>query len=634
MSSSNYRFTLNMQEEQSQVSLPVKHGDTNRKLYISIADGGKPFTIEKGSVALFVGKKADGNEIETHCEIEGESVVRYDFDEQTASYPGTVDCEIRLYDKDGKLLASPRFIMVVDERVVYDIVTPEYITLLDQLLGTEAIMKNNEIFRQGNEDKRIDNEYIRRENEIARGTAENTRKENEEARKTAETQRQKTFEENEGSRQKTFGDNEDSRQSTYEQNEETRNLAYDSAESSRHSTYSSAEDDRWTAYENHEISRESRFEEAERSRGMEFDEKEASRQEDYESAEASRAYDESKRVSAESARVTAEKGRVYAEQTRENRESSRQNAENYRIQGENSRNEYEQARRDAEKTRVSSESERVSNEESRVSAEQGRADAETLRELRMDAVEKKVEGCTNAIKASSSGEVVRIDGVSSNEHTIKCKISSNSSIDLSSVKVTRCGKNLFNKDDVVNLALGSPVNAEEKVMYDPSYRSFYIPCKEGEVYSISRISNLCPRFRYVFTATVPTNGVSVFGASPIYSDYSSILKYENVIVPPNANYLFLYLSHIGGEVDDVQIEVGSVATDYEPYKEAETFTPLSDGTVEGVMSVAPTMTLMTDTEGVTIEVEYNQDINVLLDYMKASLRAILDIQNSLIGGES
>ena len=101
MSSSNYRLTLNMQEEQSQVSLPVRLGDTNRVLYISIADGGKPFKIELGSTAWFFGKKADGKEIITSCIIEGESVVRYNFNEQTASYPGIVDCEIRLYDKVG-----------------------------------------------------------------------------------------------------------------------------------------------------------------------------------------------------------------------------------------------------------------------------------------------------------------------------------------------------------------------------------------------------------------------------------------------------------------------------------------------------------------------------------------------------
>jgi hypothetical protein len=39
------------------------------------------------------------------------------------------------------------------------------------------------------------------------------------------------------------------------------------------------------------------------------------------------------------------------------------------------------------------------------------------------------------------------------------------------------------------------------------------------------------------------------------------------------------------------------------------FYPKADGTVEGVKSQYPTTTLMTDTEGVMIEAEYNRDLN-------------------------
>lgn len=55
------------------------------------------------------------------------------------------------------------------------------------------------------------------------------------------------------------------------------------------------------------------------------------------------------------------------------------------------------------------------------------------------------------------------------------------------------------------------------------------------------------------------------------------------------------------------ISVGSSA-EYEPYKEPTTYTPNADGTVEGVTSVYPTTTLLTDT-GVVIDCEYNRDIN-------------------------
>lgn len=58
---------------------------------------------------------------------------------------------------------------------------------------------------------------------------------------------------------------------------------------------------------------------------------------------------------------------------------------------------------------------------------------------------------------------------------------------------------------------------------------------------------------------------------------------------------------------DVQLEVGESATEYEPYIESTTYTPNSDGTVDNVKSIYPSVTLSTDTNGVLIECEYYQD---------------------------
>ena len=58
----------------------------------------------------------------------------------------------------------------------------------------------------------------------------------------------------------------------------------------------------------------------------------------------------------------------------------------------------------------------------------------------------------------------------------------------------------------------------------------------------------------------------------------------------------------------MQIEVGSVATDFQDYI-STTYIPNADGTVEGVTSLYPTTTLSTNTDGVIIDCEYNRDIN-------------------------
>ena len=637
MSSSNYRFTLNMQEEQSQVSLPVRLGDTNRSLYIIIADGGRPFTIEKGSIAVFVGKKADGNAIISSCDIGEDSVICYRFTNQTSSCPGTVDCEIRLYDRNGKLIASPRFIMIVDERVIVDgeITSETLISTIDEFGVSEAVRRDTEDTRVANESKRNEAEGLRATAEGKRKEAEDTRVANENARKTAETERsqaeglrQAIFEENEASRQSDYDSHESFRQSDYESNESSRQGAYASAEEERWSAYVSVEEERWDAYRQHEISRESRYESEEQSRWSTFD------------------TNENERASAESARVTAEKGRVYAETSRKNNEDSRINAENWRVKDENSRNTYEQARRDAEKARVSAESERASaestrelNEASRKSAEDGRAEAETARELRLNAVEKKVEGCANAIHTTASGETIRVDAVSTNEHTVKCKVKSDSSIDLTSVKVTRCGKNLvsypfpettFTRNGITFTDNGDgtvTVNgtATAKIIFYFVSNTRRMALREGEHYTLSGCPSGGSTSKYFIQGTDGTMYHTDIGSGKAFT-------------ASNSDYYFYIVVYEGATLSNVvfkpQLEIGDSATEYEAPVEATTHTPLSDGTVEGIKSVAPTMTLFTDTEGVEVEIEYNQDINVLLDYMKASLRAIIDIQNSFIGGES
>lgn len=62
-------------------------------------------------------------------------------------------------------------------------------------------------------------------------------------------------------------------------------------------------------------------------------------------------------------------------------------------------------------------------------------------------------------------------------------------------------------------------------------------------------------------------------------------------------------------LSNIQLELGSTATDYEPYKECAEYTPNADGTVNGVTSLYPNTTLTTDTDGVLIDCEYNRDIN-------------------------
>lgn len=113
-----YPFTLELQKTLSQISIPVTLRDTNRRFLISLTNGGKPYTITNGCRAAFTGVKADGKILYNDCVILDNTVIQYDFTEQTTSAPGRIDCQIKLYGEDGAILAAPRFTMVVYRAVV------------------------------------------------------------------------------------------------------------------------------------------------------------------------------------------------------------------------------------------------------------------------------------------------------------------------------------------------------------------------------------------------------------------------------------------------------------------------------------------------------------------------------------
>ena len=160
MAYSNYRFTLDVQRNVSQVSLSVRQHDTNRSLAINLTDGGTPYKIEDGCVAVFAARRSrpDLTPIDAYCIIENNTTIRYDLQGRDTSEVGVVDCEIRLYDIDGRLITSPRFIIVVDARVYgNDEIMPEDEgrSVLDEIYGSEAARKENEEERISAEEARI-----------------------------------------------------------------------------------------------------------------------------------------------------------------------------------------------------------------------------------------------------------------------------------------------------------------------------------------------------------------------------------------------------------------------------------------------------------------------------------------------
>lgn len=164
MNNSTYRFTLDLQKHNSQMSIAVYKRDNAVRLYISLTDGGKPYIIEDGSYAVFCGKRADGEPLTHNCMIGNNTEIIYDFKDSTSLVEGIVNCQLRLYGVDNQLITAPRFIIVVEERVV-----------TDEDIGIDEDTKSalDEIFLA--ENRRIAAERDRVNAESARVLAENAR---------------------------------------------------------------------------------------------------------------------------------------------------------------------------------------------------------------------------------------------------------------------------------------------------------------------------------------------------------------------------------------------------------------------------------------------------------------------------
>lgn len=150
MNSSNYRFTLDLHSTQSQVSIPASVGDTSRTLYISLSDGGSPYFIADGTLAMLSIKRPTETVLQEFCIIEGNANIKYPFTDRTCVAEGIHDCQITLIDEEGMIIASPRFTMVVNDRVMNTdtSLSDDDYTATDAILAKEAERQSAEEARR------------------------------------------------------------------------------------------------------------------------------------------------------------------------------------------------------------------------------------------------------------------------------------------------------------------------------------------------------------------------------------------------------------------------------------------------------------------------------------------------------
>lgn len=177
MINSKHRFTLEIQAAHSQIAVPVKVGDTGTKFYIALTDGGMPFTIPDGTLAMLTIRRPTGTFMQAFCSIKNNTTVIYDFqqNENTAIVEGIHNCELTLYGgTSGGIISTSWFSMIVSARVVNDDslnITDENRNAFDAMIAAEASRQANEESRVNAEAGRVLAEEARVRAEVARESA-------------------------------------------------------------------------------------------------------------------------------------------------------------------------------------------------------------------------------------------------------------------------------------------------------------------------------------------------------------------------------------------------------------------------------------------------------------------------------
>lgn len=252
------------------------------------------------------------------------------------------------------------------------------------------------------------------------------------------------------------------------------------------------------------------------------------------------------------------------------------------------------------------------------------------------------------LKGSKTGTAMLIDDVSPVEHTMTVKISSDTVTDLTAVKVSRYRKNLTNSltdikheqnTYIISRDNGIVTLGSKNVITYSSQARLYDKILSAGTYTFSfdcTIENTkkCTKPNHV-QVWVDDN----YFSQPIY-DMTKDGTYHrsfNFKITKNSRVWIRFYFNVDKitEVSDtiitkamfsnVQLELGSTATDYEPYTSKTDYIPTADGTVNGVTSLYPNTTLMTNTDGVIIDCNYYKDIDKAFNELTTSV--------ALSGGE-
>lgn len=216
--------------------------------------------------------------------------------------------------------------------------------------------------------------------------------------------------------------------------------------------------------------------------------------------------------------------------------------------------------------------------------------------------------------------------------------------DLTGIKLRKYGKNLFGLSNRKVFNFDKHNNDAQFVLVPNSY--YYMVSSDNSYYNSSSYNiindnsveinstkqsygfginvEVKPNEEYVLSCNISGNGEKnvIF-----YDENGKYLSYQNDVsnftVPDSCKWAVICLAAKQSDetvkFSNIQLELGGEPTAYEPYIAPIEYIPDIDGTVSGLKSIYPNMTLLTDTEGVIINCEYNADTKKYIDNKIAQL---------------
>ena len=260
----------------------------------------------------------------------------------------------------------------------------------------------------------------------------------------------------------------------------------------------------------------------------------------------------------------------------------------------------------------------------------------------------------NAFVGNAEGAVVTVDDVSPIEHAVKCKVEGVNVSESTSVKVY--GKNLFSSEERVVADFGGHYNTtirnieENKIYVGLSPNNYYgsvyvnsydvsnpreitINLKNVTSYGLGFSYKVKPGDTYTLSVSERPIGNSRLALSfysregnhlsYVVTPTSSEVKCVTATVPDNAGWMIAILVSAVTDTDitfkDAQLELRDTATEFEEYKPHQSYAAGEDGTVEGMVSISPYMTVLSDAAGAIVEIEYNRDSNKVIEELYSLL---------------